>query len=119
MKEKKFKECDNCGALLDPNQICICKREEAPEFDSDEVYDDWQMYKIEIEPYTGEVFTLMYNGEKEPPKQWDAFSGDNGFGTMYNCTLQDALTWICDLGFIPKESIDFLLGDIEREIREA
>ena len=31
-----YKECPNCGASLDPNEKCDCKKENAPEADSPE-----------------------------------------------------------------------------------
>ena len=110
-------KCLECGALNDPDQICICKSEEVPDTDQNEVYDDWQTMKFEIEPFGAEVFTLMYNGEKEPPKQWDVFSGENNCGDLLDCTLRDALKWICDLGFLPHDTIDYLLKDMEEAIQ--
>ena len=110
-------KCLECGALTDPNQICICKSEDITDADPNEVYDDYQIMKFEIEPFGAEVFTLMYNGEKEPPKQWDIFSGDNGCGNMLNCTLREGLQWICDLGYIPPDSLEFLQNDMEQSIQ--
>ena len=110
-------KCLECGALKDPDQICICKSENMPGTEPGAEYDDYQIMKVEIEPFGAEVFTLMYNGEKDPAKQWDVFSGDNGCGNKLDCTLREALEWICQLGYLPQDSIEFLQNDIEETIQ--
>ena len=108
MRKQRHKVCPLCGAALDPDEICNCRADQ-PAWDDATVF-------IDIEPKRGKPLMLAYRQSDDPPNQWDAMSGENGCGCLYNCTLRAALEWFASLAFFPAEAVDELQERIEADL---
>ena len=106
MKKAYFRTCPDCGAALDPDEVCSCQTEKSIEDDpSKPVLDDAILW-FEILPKEGKLINIAYRWADEPPKQWYVFH-DN-VCVAYNYTLVEALLWAFDQGYINLDAVEYI-----------